>query len=1002
MCATGVPSDPLTYYMGTTGGGLWKTTDAGYTWKNTSDGFFKTGSVGAVSVAPSDPNVVYVGMGEHAPRGVMTTFGDGVYKSTDAGKTWKNVGLVGTQHIARIVIHPKNEEIVWVAAQGPLHGTSAERGIFKSVDGGKSWTKVLYLNESTGCSELSIDPNNPRILYAAMWEHGRKPWQVKSGGPGSGLYKSVDGGETWKKMEDGLPKVLGKAAIVVCPSNPEKVYALLESDWEKEEGGLYLSDDAGKKWSQISKDHRLIQRSWYYIELFVDPKNDQLLYVLSAPALKSINGGASWAPMGGTHGDYHDLWINPSNGQNMIIADDGGAAVTFNGGERWSHQNVATAQLYRINTDNRVPFNVYAAQQDNTSLRIPSWNINGSGIERKDWEYSAGGESAFLAFDPNNPRYVMGGSYQGTIEVLDTDNHSSVAVMAAPIQYLGKDAKDMKYRFNWNAPIICSIHDPKVFYHGAQMLLKTSDLGRSWQEASPDLTRNDKTKQGRAGVPFTNEAVGAENYGTLTYIAESPLEKGVMYTGSDDGLVQLTTDGGTTWKNVTPLGLEECQINAIEVSPHQKSTVYIATNRYKFNDHKPGFYKSTDYGKTWTKINTGLPENSLSRVIREDSRVSDLLYAGTENGLYYSTDGGKKWNSLQLNLPNSPITDLKVHQNSLVVGTSGRSIWILDDLALVRQLAKGYPKDKALFRPEPQIITSSGSQFNQSLLGQTGETTSTGINPATGLVVHYYLPKADSVKQLSLHIIDEQNQLIKTYSSKPDPEYKRYDGGPQREQLLPKAKGLNRLVWDMRSQILPGVPDVYIEGSYRGYKVADGKYQLLLVVDKDTLKTTAQLLPNPTIKERPADKDTYLRSIKDMHSKLKEMHEMVNLLYKKQVQLSKLTKSWEATAVSKELKAQADSLVKDLKKWDEEMVQRKSKAYDDVENFPNKFTSDYLYLINQTENEWYRLNEPSLKLKNEMDEKWTKLKAQALDLKNNRIQALNKKLWEAGIGAVWE
>ncbi|MCP9748932.1 VPS10 domain-containing protein [Lacihabitans sp. CS3-21] len=1002
VCATGVVNDPQTYYMGTTGGGLWKTNDAGHQWKNVSDGYFKTGTVGAVAVAENDANVVYVGMGEHAPRGVMTSFGDGVYKSTDAGQTWKNMGLIKTQHISRIVIHPKNEDILLVGAQGPLHGPSAERGIFKSTDGGKNWTKTLYINETTGCSELSLDPTNPRIIYAAMWDHGRKPWEVKSGGPGSGFYKSTDGGDTWVKLTEGLPKLLGKTAIAMCPSNPQKVYALLEADWEKNEGGLYVSMNGGKKWSLVSGDHRLIQRSWYYIELFVDPNNDLNVYIMSAPALNSTDGGVTWSNMSGTHGDYHDLWINPKNSKNMIIADDGGAAVSFNGGSSWSHQDMATAQVYRINTDNLLPYNIYVGQQDNTSVKIPSWNISGSSIERKDWEYSAGGESAFLAFDPNNPRYVLGGSYQGTIEVLDTRNKSSVNVMAAPIQYLGKDAKDMKYRFNWNAPIICSIHDPKVFYHGSQMLLETSDLGKTWREASPDLTRNEKAKQGKAGVPFTNEAVGAENYGTLTYIAESALEKGVIYTGSDDGLVQVTTDNGKTWKNVTPAGLEECQINAIEVSPHSKSTVYIATNRYKFNDHKPGFYKSTDYGKTWIKINNGLPENSISRVIREDNVQKDLLFAGTENALYYSTDGGGNWKTFQLNLPVCPITDLKIHKNALIAGTSGRSIWILDDLNLLRQLLKETPKKHKLFSPQNQWITASGSVMNQAIIDFKGEGQSAGINPATGLVLNYYVSKTDSVKKISLNILDSNGKNLRTLSSEANPDFKKYDGGPSAEPKLPKNKGLNRFVWDMRTNNLPGIPDVYIEGSYRGYKLAEGKYQIQLIIDKDTLKTQAELLSHPDLKDTNIEKADYLKTMAQMHTNIKDMHEMINELYKKQLQLSKLKSTLTKKSADSKLIAAVDSLIKDLKAWDEALVQRKSKAYDDVENFPNKFTSDYLYLINQTENDWYRLNQPSIDLRAQMDPQWQSFKEKGLKIKNERLPELNKKLWEANYGAVWE
>ncbi|MEY3194154.1 MAG: hypothetical protein RIQ78_251 [Bacteroidota bacterium] len=491
VAATGVVNDVHTYYMGTTGGGLWKTDDMGINWSNISDGFFKTGSVGAVAVAENDPNVIFVGMGEHAVRGVMTHHGDGVYKSTDAGKTWTHIGLELTQHIARIVIDPKDPNTVFVAAQGALYSHSTQRGIYKSTDGGTTWKNVLFVDDKTGCAELSMDMNNPRILYAAMWEHGRLPWKVISGGPGSGLYKSTDAGEHWEKMEDGLPKEMGKMAISVCRSNPEKVYALIESDSEKEAGGLFVSNNAGKNWSLVTKDHRLIQRAWYYIELCTDPLNENTLYVMSAPALRSTDGGNTWEDISNTHGDYHNLWINPKNSKNMIIADDGGAAITFNAGKSWSSQdNMPTAQLYRINVDNQFPYRIYAGQQDNSSVSIAHRAFGSGHITTDNWTYSAGGESAFLAFNPDDPRYVVGGSYQGTIEVLDTKALAATNIMAAPIQYLGRDAKDIKYRFNWNAPIVWSKHEPGTFYHGAQYVLRTSDMGKTWTEISPDLTRN--------------------------------------------------------------------------------------------------------------------------------------------------------------------------------------------------------------------------------------------------------------------------------------------------------------------------------------------------------------------------------------------------------------------------------------------------------------------------------------------------------------------------------
>lgn len=501
VTSSGVLGDPLTYYMGTTGGGVWKTEDAGQKWNNISDGFFTTGSVGAIAVSESNPSIVYVGMGEHAPRGVMTSNGDGVYKSTDAGKTWKKIGLEKTQHISRIVIHPKNPDIVYVAAQGALHAPNEDRGVYKSGNGGETWEKVLFIDNKSGAVELSMDMNYPEILYAAMWEHQRLPWKVISGGPGSGLYKSTDSGKTWKMLTNGLPKEKGKMAIAVSRANSEKVYALIESDSDKDQGGLFVSQNGGIDWSMVSGDNRLVQSAWYYIEVFADPQDEHTVYVLSAPALRSIDGGKSWEVLPSAHGDYHDLWINPKNSKNMVMANDGGAAISFNGAKTWSTQaNMPTAQMYRINTDNQIPYRIYGGQQDNTSLVINSMALGRGGISQEHWNNSAGGESAFLDFNPDDPRYVLGGSYLGTIEVLDHKSLGSTNIMIALIQYLGRDAKDMKYRFNWNAPIIWSQHEPDTYYHGSQYVLRTKDMGQSWEVVSPDLTKNEKEKQGKEAV----------------------------------------------------------------------------------------------------------------------------------------------------------------------------------------------------------------------------------------------------------------------------------------------------------------------------------------------------------------------------------------------------------------------------------------------------------------------------------------------------------------------
>jgi len=1002
VAGTGVVGDPKTYYMGTTGGGLWKTDDLGVSWRNISDGYFKTGSVGAIAVAESDPNVVYVGMGEHAVRGVKTHHGDGMYKSTDAGKTWNKIGLDQTQHISRIVVDPRNPNLVLVAAQGALYSSSTERGIYKSTDGGSTWKKVLFVDDKTGAAELSMDMTNTRILYAAMWEHGRLPWKVISGGPGSGLYKSTNGGDTWEKLKDGLPEEMGKMAIAVSRSNPEKVYALIESDSGKEAGGLFVSTNAGKKWTRITNDHRLVQRAWYYIELFVDPKDENTIYVLSAPALRSIDGGKTWETLSGTHGDFHDLWINPDNPANFIISNDGGSAITFNAGKSWSTQsNMPTAQIYRINVDDQFPYRIYGGQQDNTSVSIASRELGSGGITTASWAASAGGESAFLAFDPDDPKYVFGGSYQGTIDVLDVRANADTKVMAAPIQYLGMDAKDMKYRFNWNAPIIWSKHEPNTYYHAAQYLLKTSDMGRSWKEVSPDLTRNEKDKQGKGGGPYTNEAVGAENYGTLSYVLESPHERGVIWTGSDDGLVHLTRDGGANWKNVTPKGLAECLINAIEVSPHDKATAYIATTRYKFNDHAPGLYKTTDYGNTWTKITNGLPANAFTRVVREDDVRRDLLFAGSEIGLFVSFNGGRDWSPFQLNLPITPITDLRIHKGNLIAATSGRSFWILDDLSVIRQ----FKKDAApftLYRPASAYLVNGSSELDRPDAEFTGTNTFRGVNPATGVVIYYQLPELKKTDEITMEIKDAGGNTVRSFSSKADEKYKKYDGGPGEEPLLLKAKGLNRFVWDMRYSTMPGVPDVYIESSYAGHKAPPGKYSIALKLGEQTLSTEAEMLANPLY---PTDAKTYQeyhQIMLEMETELALMHRMVNNLYEKQKQLESLLSSLPAGDKFLAIKKDGDALLKKMKTWDEEMVQRKSKAYDDVENFPNKFTANYMFLINRTESDIPRVNQPSRDRLQQLNIQWGALKATANEILDQDIPSLNKRLWDAGLGAIWK
>jgi photosystem II stability/assembly factor-like uncharacterized protein len=987
VTATGVVGNPLIYYMGTTGGGIWKTYDAGGSWQNISDGFFTTGSVGAVAVSESDPNVVFAGMGEHAPRGVMTSYGDGVYRSTDAGKTWKKMGLELTRHIARIHIHPSNPDIVYVAAQGALHGPSQERGIYRSTDGGTTWKKVLYVDENTGCSDLSMDMTNPRILYAAMWEHRRLPWEIKSGGKGSNLYKSTDGGETWTKLDKGLPKEKGKMAIEVSRANPEKVYALIESDTEKEQGGLFVSNDAGKSWSRISKDHRLVQRAWYYIEIAIDPQNENVVYVFNSPGLRSIDGGKTWSRITGTHGDYHQLWINPNNSKNMIIANDGGAAITFNTGKIWSTQNnQPTGQFYRVNADNRFPYYVYGGQQDNSSVMIASRNLAGNSISERDWAPSAGGESAFIAFDPNNPKYLMGGSYQGTIELWDQEIKEGKGIMISPVQYQSLQPKNMKYRFNWNAPIINSPNDPNIFYHAGNILFRTNDKGINWEAISPDLTRHDTAKMGQSGVPYTNEGAGGENYATITYVAESPYEKGVIWTGSDDGLVYLTRSNGKTWNNVTPAALKETIINCIELSPHDKGTAYIATTRYKFNDFSPAIYKTTDYGKTWTNISSGIPNGAYTRVVREDDVKKDLLYAGTETGFYISYNGGKTWKQQQLNLPVTPVTDLKVHKGNLIASTMGRAFWILDDLTIFRQYNRtDTTKRFDLFKPTDAYRVSGGSALDATPDDDDGPPPiyNAGLNPPTGVSIYYLVPaKPDSIK-LTLDIVDDKGQLVRSYSTRPDKKFIKFPGGPDEESLLPNKPGLNRFVWDMRYETLPGVPNVFIEGSYRGRKVAPGKFTARLKTDKEEKTTVINILPDPRINATASEYVQQQQTHAEVDNKIKEIHNAVNQMRVVRNQVNELIDLLVDTIKYKPVIEAGKKLVKKITTWEEKLVQPKAQSNDDIINFVNMLSADYIFLKGEMD-----VNIPAVT--NGQQQRLAELNAQWLPIRNEYTDLQNQ------------
>ena len=985
VASSGVFGDPMTYYMGNTGGGVWKTTDAGQTWKNISDGFFELGSVGAIGVSESDPNVIYVGMGEHAVRGVMTSHGNGVYKSTDAGKTWDHVGLVGTMTISDVIIHPTNPDIVFIAAQGAQHGPTQERGIYKSIDGGQNWVKKLFVAEDVGASSLTMDMNNPRILYASMWQHTRYPWMMKSGGAGSGLYKSTDMGETWDSMSEGLPEEFGKSGISVSRANGNLVFAVIEAEGTK--GGVYRSDNAGKSWKQTNTDRVTIARSWYYMEIFADPSNENVVYVLNAPVLKSIDKGKTFQPVYVPHGDNHHLWINPMNSKNMINSNDGGTNITFNGGESWTRQDQQpTAQFYRVITDNKVPYHVYGGQQDNSAIGIAS-RTNGRGITWKDWYSVAGCESAYLAFDPDDPQTIFGGCYQGIIDRWSRSTAVSKSIKEYPELSLGNVPLDFKYRFNWNAPIISSPHDRSVIYHAGNVVFKTLDGGINWEVISPDLTRNDKVHQGPGGGPYTNEAAGGENYNTLMYLTESPHEKGVLWAGSDDGLVHLTRDGGMNWTNVTPKDLPEAIVNSIEVSPHDPATAYITVMAYKFNNLKPMVYKTTDYGVRWVKRISGIDDKTVVRVVREDKKVEGLLYAGTEAGLYISFNGGVFWQKMQLNLPIVPINDLTIQDNDLVAATAGRSFWILDDLGAFQGSKGKFEKELMLFQPKKTYRIFGGSTDEpRPGLGQ---------NPKSGVLIDYYLSEKKDSALLRLKVINSDGKIIRSLSNEHTDTFESWPGGPQKPVLLTAERGVNRVVWDFTRAPLPSIDKVFVYGNYSGGHVAPGTYTLRLILDQDSVETTVEILADPRIKATLADYNSQQMMMISIEQAIKEIHEAVNDMRSVKSQIEYYQSILQESTVAPEIIELGGDIIAQIEAWEGTLIQSDQKTFQDVINFHNQLNAQWMNLKDYVDSADPKLTAGAKERFNDLEGQWAlfqQTKNQIIDEEMEQFNQLYKAL----------
>ena len=928
----GVRGQALVHYFGATGGGVWKTVDGGSNWTAVSDKDFKTGSIGAIAVAESDPNVIYVGTGESAIRGNVSN-GDGVYKSTDGGKTWKNVGLADSSQISRVRVDPRNPDLVYVAAQGHVWGPNSERGVFRSKDGGKSWEKVLFVSDRTGASDLCMDPTNPRILYAGFWQVHRKPWELVSGGPEGGIYRSTDGGDTWKKLAGGLPEgVVGNIGIAVSGARPERVWAIVEA----EKGGVFRTDDGGEKWTRVNSENKLRQRAWYYTRIYADPKNADEVYVLNTGFYRSTDGGKSYASIRVPHGDNHDLWIDPDDPARMIESNDGGANVSYNGGRTWSSiLNQPTGQFYRVTTDDRFPYWVYGAQQDNSTIAIASRGREGT-IDVNDWYDVGGGESGWIAPLPGNAEVVYAGSYGGHIDRTDHRTGESRQIVAWPELAIGQAPKGLKYRFQWNAPILISPHDPKTLYHAAQVLLVSRDEGQSWKEISPDLTRNDRSKQGKSGGPITKDDTGIEVYDTIFTVAESRLEPGVIWVGTDDGLVQLTRDGGKNWANVTPKGIPEwIRINSLELSPHDRATCYVAATMYQFDDARPYLYKTSDYGKTWTRIVRGIPENAFTRVIREDPSRRGLLYAGTERGIYVSFDDGASWQSLQQNLPAVPITDLTVKEKDLVVATQGRAFWILDDLTPLHEYRDSLREERVhLFSPRPTVRFAGGGGFGE----EESSSVAAGKNPPNGVLVYYWLKEKPKEKEIVTVEFLQGEKVLRTYTSEkkePKDGAEAETGGPgEREDkpIEPKS-GLNRVVWDMRIVKPTLLPKAIIWGNSQGPKVAPGTYSVRIKAAGEARSATFEIRPHPAVGASAEDLKSQFELLREIADGLAATHEAVLEIRDAKTQIAATTDHAEKLGKGKDLKEKGKTLTEKLTAIEKKLVNPDIKANQDVLNF---------------------------------------------------------------------
>lgn len=983
-CAVaGVPGKPNLFYFGSTGGGVWRTKDGGQSWENISDGHFG-GSIGAVAVSEYDPNVIYVGGGEKTVRGNVS-FGYGVWKSTDAGKNWEQMGLRLSRHISRIRIHPRNPDLAYAAVMGDLYQPAEERGVYRTKDGGKTWERILFANADAGAVDLLIDPNNPRVLFASTWRVRRTPYSLESGGEGSTLWRSADGGDTWEDLsrKEGFPKGLrGIIGIAVSPVNSNRVWAIIEA----EDGGVYRSDDGGDNWQKLNSDRALRQRAWYYSRIYADTQDEEVVYVVNVHYHKSTDGGKTFKPYSAPHGDHHDLWIAPEDNQRMIIGDDGGAQVSFDGGENWStYHNQPTAQFYRIATDNHFPYRIYSAQQDNSTVRILH-RTESNAIGERHWEPTAGGESAHIAVDPEDDDIVYGGSYGGFLTRVNHRTGESQAVNVWPDNPMGYGAEGMKYRFQWNFPIFFSPHDPDKLYAASNHLHVSYNGGQSWELISPDLTRNDPARLGPSGGPITKDNTGVEYYCTIFAAAESPYEEGLLWVGSDDGLVHLSRNGGKNWENVTPPGMPEwMMINSIEPDPFTPGGAYIAGARYKLGDYQPYLYKTKDYGRNWQLIVSNIKKEHFTRVLRADPRRRGLLYAGTESGIYISFDDGAGWHEFQLNLPVVPVTDLAVKNDNLIAATQGRGLWVIDDLTPLHQLSDAVAgSERYLFQPL-SAYRMDGTQ--------DPKVKNEGMNHPGGVMAHFYLRQmpADTTTPVTLSFHEEDGRLIREFSNRAE----------KKEDKLPVKEGANLFVWDMH---YPPARD--FEGmilwwaNLKGPRALPGNYRVKLRVGEIEQEQPFTILKDPRSQSTAEDLRAQFDFIQEAGLKVSEAHQAIIEIREIRKQIKPFTSRWKGDETKKELLEKAEAIDSVMSRVENELYQSKNQSRQDPLNYPIKLANKLAHLNALSGMGDFRPTQQAYEAKRQLTEAIDRQLAVFYQLKQLDIPAFNAMVKEAAVDII--